>query len=100
MAALECLMAGTHLSKAKRAHMMKPKVLEVGVNLMQFCGNFSHIVVWVVWGPIDLKGLDVKDPYLTQGLTWLLQNDQKRAPAVECGAHVTGIRNWETTFSQ
>jgi hypothetical protein len=43
-------------------------VLEAGLNAMKFSFKFPHTMVY---GPVNWQGLEVKDPYGLQGLTWL-----------------------------
>jgi hypothetical protein len=60
-------MAANCLSKQEWDYMMAP-VLEAGLNVIQFSPKFPGAIVY---GLKQVQGLGMKDPYISQGLTWI-----------------------------
>jgi hypothetical protein len=67
MKTMEYPMAAICISRKQWDHVMAP-ILEAGLNAIQFSQKFPRDIVY---GPKDLQGLGVKDPYIVQGLTWI-----------------------------
>jgi hypothetical protein len=67
MKTMEYPMAAICLSLKQWDHVMAP-ILEAGLNAIQFSQKFPRDIVY---GPRNLQGLGVKDPYIVQGLTWI-----------------------------